>query len=47
MIKNMLEDLESQTKSKDDLSNQSSCLIQGVRSKTYQPLMKRVTCGSY
>ena len=45
MIENMLSDLEESTNCKN-LSFQNDCLLLGVQSKTYQPLMKRVTCES-
>ncbi|KAK0078921.1 hypothetical protein PV325_001933 [Microctonus aethiopoides] len=46
MMKNMIDDLENNLSS-DDLNNyQANCLIQGVQSKVYQPLMKRLTCAS-
>ncbi|XP_015124476.1 tRNA pseudouridine(38/39) synthase isoform X2 [Diachasma alloeum] len=46
MIRSMLQDLESHVISQEDLDFQSEGLIQGVQSKIYQPLMKRVTCES-
>lgn len=47
MMKNMIDDLKNNL-SNDDLNNyQANCLIQGVQSKVYQPLMKRLTCGAY
>ncbi|XP_034191751.2 tRNA pseudouridine(38/39) synthase [Osmia lignaria lignaria] len=45
MIENMLSDLEESTNCKN-LSFQNDCLLLGVQSRTYQPLMKRVTCES-
>lgn len=43
MIKDMLMDLES-LQNFTDLTFQNGCLLLGVHSKVYQPLMKRVTC---
>nr|CAD7452153.1 unnamed protein product [Timema tahoe] len=44
MVRAMLLDLESSLET--PVSEQTSCLLQGVRSKVYQPLLKRPTCGS-
>nr|CAD7411027.1 unnamed protein product [Timema poppensis] len=44
MVRAMLLDLE--TSLETPVSEQTSCLLQGVRSKVYQPLLKRPTCGS-
>nr|CAD7428975.1 unnamed protein product [Timema monikensis] len=44
MVRAMLLDLESSLEV--PVSEQTSCLLQGVRSKVYQPLLKRPTCGS-
>ncbi|XP_063986627.1 tRNA pseudouridine(38/39) synthase [Diachasmimorpha longicaudata] len=46
MIRSMLQDLECHVKSQENMNFQSEGLIQGVQSKIYQPLMKRVTCES-
>ncbi|XP_034938711.1 tRNA pseudouridine(38/39) synthase [Chelonus insularis] len=47
MIEHMINDLKSNLRNHcDDLNCQADCLIQGVQSKVYQPLMKRVTCES-
>nr|CAD7588219.1 unnamed protein product [Timema genevievae] len=43
MVRAMLLDLESSLET--PVSEQTSCLLQGVRSKVYQPLLKRPTCG--
>nr|CAD7569924.1 unnamed protein product [Timema californicum] len=43
MVRTMLLDLESSLET--PVSEQTSCLLQGVRSKVYQPLLKRPTCG--
>ncbi|KAG7203916.1 hypothetical protein KM043_016939 [Ampulex compressa] len=45
MIRDMLYDLESLTKS-NDLTLQSNCLLLGVHSTTYRPLLERETCES-
>nr|XP_003707139.1 PREDICTED: tRNA pseudouridine(38/39) synthase [Megachile rotundata]XP_012149511.1 PREDICTED: tRNA pseudouridine(38/39) synthase [Megachile rotundata] len=45
MIENMLLNLEDSMNCQN-LSFQNDCLLLGVQSKTYQPLMKRVTCES-
>ncbi|XP_044015777.1 tRNA pseudouridine(38/39) synthase isoform X2 [Aphidius gifuensis] len=46
MTRSMLQNLENLTKNKISSNNQSDCLILGVHSKCYQPLMKRITCES-
>ncbi|XP_043679435.1 tRNA pseudouridine(38/39) synthase [Vespula pensylvanica] len=45
MIKDMLMDLES-LQNCTDTTFQNDCLLLGVHSKVYQPLMERVTCES-
>ncbi|KAI4491045.1 hypothetical protein M0802_010462 [Mischocyttarus mexicanus] len=45
MIKDMLMDLES-LQSFSDTTFQDNCLLLGVNSKVYQPLMERITCES-
>lgn len=48
MIKNMLMELENSLNDINFQSNfQSNCLLLGVQSKIYQPLMKREMCGKY
>lgn len=44
MIKNMLTKLENLVNCANT-DFQSDCLLLGVRSKVYQPLMKREMCG--
>ncbi|XP_015592180.1 tRNA pseudouridine(38/39) synthase isoform X2 [Cephus cinctus] len=44
MIRNMLMELESKLENDVDTKFQNYCLLQGVQSKVYQPLMKRMTC---
>lgn len=44
MIRDMLMDLES-LQNCTDTTFQNDCLLLGVHSKVYQPLMERVTCG--
>lgn len=44
MIRNMLAELESLVKCAST-NFQSDCLLLGVQSKIYQPLMKREMCG--
>lgn len=46
MIKNMLMELENFVNCVNT-DFQSDCLLLGVQSKTYQPLMKREMCGKY
>lgn len=46
MTRSMLENLESLTKNNIKSNYQSDCLILGVHSKCYQPLMNRITCES-
>lgn len=47
MTREMLADLKSKLTSEEELNFQCDCLLQGVRSKIYQPLMQRTTCGLY
>lgn len=47
MIRVMLDDLSGHVTSQETMNYQSEGLIQGVKSKIYQPLMKRVTCGTF
>jgi hypothetical protein len=30
-----------------DVQDQSSCLLQGIQAKVYQPLLQRPTCSKY
>lgn len=46
MIKNMLMKLENFVNCVNT-DFQSDCLLLGVQSKIYQPLMKREMCGKY
>ncbi|XP_058790728.1 tRNA pseudouridine(38/39) synthase [Phymastichus coffea] len=47
MIKNMLQDLQELTDEKNtNIKYQSNCLLQGVESKVYKPLLERETCES-
>lgn len=46
MIKNMLMELENFVNCANT-DFQSDCLLLGVQSKIYQPLMKREMCGKY
>jgi len=46
MIKNMLMKLENFVNCVNT-DFQSDCLLLGVQSKVYQPLMKRELCGKY
>lgn len=41
----MIDNLKNYVSTNDPMEYQSDCLIQGVQSKVYQPLMKRLTCG--
>lgn len=46
MTRNMLKDLEALSDDETShLNHQSDCLLQGVESKVYKPLMQRDTCG--
>lgn len=52
MMKMMLEELEGEYKKGEYDSNKlysslTSCLLQGVKSKVYNPLMERPKCGEY
>lgn len=48
MTRNMLRHLETLFGDKIiPLNFQSNCLLQGVESKTYKPLMNRDTCGNH
>lgn len=44
MIKSMLSELENSV-NYANTDFQSDCLLQGVKSKLYQPVMKREMCG--
>jgi len=46
MIRNMLMELEDMVDCVN-INFQSDCLLLGIQSKVYQPLMKREMCGSY
>jgi len=46
MIRNMLMELEDMVDCVN-VNSQSDCLLLGIQSKIYQPLMKREMCGLY
>ncbi|XP_012267402.2 tRNA pseudouridine(38/39) synthase [Athalia rosae] len=44
MTREMLVDLQTKRTSATEINSQCDCLLQGVKSKTYQPLLQRTTC---
>ncbi|XP_023289103.1 tRNA pseudouridine(38/39) synthase isoform X2 [Orussus abietinus] len=46
MTREMLREMETILDDDEGIRSQSTCLLQGVQTKVYQPLMKRVTCDS-